>query len=71
MGTVKPTLAQYMAIQEAYEYCVSAEGMGGGKHSTLIALLGQVGIRTNSREQAFKAARKVINGDWREEKTGQ
>jgi hypothetical protein len=65
----KPTLAQYLAIQSAYDYCVSAEGMEGGKHATLITVLGDAGIRTNSREQAFKAARKILKGDWRDEKT--
>ena len=65
----KPTLAQYMAVQAAYDDCVSAEGMDGGNHSTLIAVLGQAGIRTNSREQAFKAARKILKGDWRDEKS--
>jgi hypothetical protein len=68
METKLPTLAQYMSIQDAYEYCVSAEGLEGGNHSMFITVLGQAGIRTNSREQAFKAARKVMDGAWRDEK---
>jgi len=64
---MKPTLAQYMAVQNAYNDILSDENEIGGKHAILVAVLERIGIRVSSRENAEKEAKKILRGDWRNE----